>query len=273
MIFICPSCGAPLSEEPNRWFCPKGHSFDKARSGYVNLLLPGDKHARLPGDNKLMVAARQAFLNRGYYRPLADALCGAAVQYLPRGGRLLDVGCGEGYYTSLMGEALSQAGKEAEVYGVDISKFALDKAARRRKEIRFAAASVFHLPAADGSCQLLTEVFAPYCGEEFRRVLCPGGIMLLAIPGRRHLWELKQAVYDRPYENEVRDYPLEGFRFLSSTPVAGQITLRSSGEIMSLFQMTPYYYKTSREGQQRAAALTTLTTRMEFEVLAYRAEA
>lgn len=270
MLFTCPSCGAPLSEEAARWLCSKGHSFDKARSGYVNLLLSGGKHAKIPGDNKMMVASRQAFLNKGYYRPMADVLCEMAAKYLPEGGILLDAGCGEGYYTALMAEKLEAQGKFAAICGVDISKFALDKAARRRKDIRFAAASVFHLPMPDESVDLMTEVFAPYCGEEFARILKPGGIMLLVIPARFHLWELKCAIYDEPYENEVRDYPLDGFDFLETVPVEGEITLDNNADIQSLFQMTPYYYKTSEEGQHRAAALESITTRTSFEVLAYR---
>ena len=269
MLFTCPLCGAPLKEDVNRWICPKGHSYDKARSGYVNLLLAGGKHAKLPGDNKMMVASRQAFLNKGYYRPMADVLRETAAKYLPDGGILLDAGCGEGYYTALMAEKLEELGKRGEVYGVDISKFALDKAAKRRKDIRFAAASVFHMPMTDDSVDLMTEVFAPYCGEEFARILKPSGIMLLVIPARFHLWELKCAVYDEPYENEVRDYQLEGFAFQQQIPVEGEIFLDNNPDIQSLFQMTPYYYKTSAEGQQRAASLKELTTRIQFEILLY----
>lgn len=276
-IFTCPCCGRPLQEEATRWYCPAGHSFDKARSGYVNLLLPGGKHAKLPGDNKQMVAARKAFLDKGYYRPMAESLCGRAAGLLQKSGVVLDAGCGEGYYTAQLASALERSGKEAAVYGVDISKFALAAAGRRfspggtgPQGVRLAAASVFHLPVQAGSCDLLLNLFAPYCGEEFLRVLKPRGLMAMVIPGRRHLWELKEAVYDHPYENEVRDYPLMGFDFLESIPVAYEITLTSPEEIQSLFQMTPYYYKTSVEGQQRAAALTELTTRVEFEILLYQ---
>ena len=210
MIFICPSCGAPLSEEPNRWFCPRGHSFDRARSGYVNLLLPGDKHAKLPGDNKLMVAARQAFLNREYYRPLADALCRAAVQYLPRGGRLLDVGCGEGYYTAAICEALTAAGKTPRTAGIDISKEMMRRAAKRAKQAELAVASAYRLPVADETIDLLLDCFSPLAIDEFRRVLKPGGHFLYVVPAEEHLWEMKQVLYDRPYRNETKETPYEG---------------------------------------------------------------
>ena len=269
-ILICPVCGNPLSETPNQYRCPDGHCFDRAKSGYVNLLLSSGKHTKLPGDNKMMVASRKAFLDKGYYRPLAHALCQAVLPLLPRvGGTLLDAGCGEGYYTQRLAEEAEAAGQQLNITGVDISKFALDKAARRRKDICFAAASVFHLPIATASCHLVTTLFAPWCGEEMIRVLKPGGWLAMVIPGPKHLWELKEAIYDQPYENEVRDYQLEGFAFQQRIPVEEEIFLDNNPDIQSLFQMTPYYYKTSAEGQQRAAALKELTTRIQFEILLY----
>ena len=110
-----------------------------------------------------------------------------------------------------------------------------------------AVRNVFRLPLPAGSCDGLMSLFAPFAREEFLRVLKPGGWMWEVIPGARHLWQLKEAVYDRPYPNAVKDYPVEGFGFMGSRPVAGKIALRGE-EIAALFQMTPYYYKTSAEG-------------------------
>ncbi len=275
--FACPVCGGPLSRNGGSFACPKGHSFDRAKSGYINLLLPGGKHAKLPGDNRMMVNARREFLEKGFYRPMADELArevSAAFSGAEGEVRLLDAGCGEGYYTRILYDGLQAAGIGLSVLGVDISKFAAEKAARRFAEgekALFAAASVFHLPLADESCDGMVTLFAPFCREEFWRVLKPGGWMWEVIPGARHLWQLKEAVYDRPYLNEVQDYPVEGFAFAGSTPVEGKIRLHG-GEIESLFKMTPYYYKTSAEGQARAAALSELETEVSFEVLCYRKE-
>lgn len=274
-IFTCPVCGRPLVQLEGGFGCEKGHRFDRARSGYVNLLLPGGKHAKLPGDNRPMVNARRAFLEKGFYRPMAEELAGEmAAVFAGRKDevRLLDAGCGEGYYTRLVFDRMGEAGIGCALLGVDISKFAAEKAAKRFKpgeKAVIAAASVFHLPLPAGSCDGLMSLFAPFAREEFLRVLKPGGWMWEVIPGARHLWQLKEAVYDRPYPNEVKDYPVEGFDFMGSRPVAGEITLRGE-EIMALFQMTPYYYKTSAGGQARAAALAELTTEISFEILSYR---
>ena len=273
--FTCPICGGALSKEGNSFRCGKGHCYDRAKSGYVNLLLPGGKNSKLPGDNKQMVNARRDFLDKGFYQPMSDALCREAVQELGNlpAVSLLDAGCGEGYYTERLYKALTRAGIDVNLLGLDISKFAAEKAAKRLssagEHALIAAASIFHMPVADESCDAVVTLFAPFCGEEFLRVLKKGGLFVMVIPGARHLWGLKQAVYDTPYLNEVQDYAIPGLTFLRSVPVEDTITLRGS-EIMDLFQMTPYYYKTSAEGQARAAALQTLETETNFEILLYR---
>ena len=273
-LFSCPVCGQPLSLDGNSFRCPSGHSFDRARSGYVNLLPPDGKHAKLPGDNRQMVNARREFLEKGFYRPMADALCHELVRELEskKDLTLLDAGCGEGYYTRLVYDALTSAGISTQLLGLDISKFAAEKAAKRfrtEEPVQIGAASIFHMPVADESCDVVITLFAPFCREEFLRVLKKGGLFAMVIPGARHLFGLKQAVYDQPYLNEVQEYPIEGLTFLRSVPVEDTITLHD-GEIMDLFMMTPYYYKTSAEGQQRAADLTELTTETSFEILLYR---
>ncbi len=274
-IFTCPKCGGALHPDGNSFRCEKGHCYDKAKSGYVNLLLSDGKNSRLPGDNKQMVNARREFLDKDFYRPMADELCRQAVRELSGLARvnLLDAGCGEGYYTRLLYDALTGAGPDVSLLGLDISKFAAEKAAKRLSgaQALIAAASIFHMPVADASCDALVTLFAPFCGEEFLRVLKKGGLFTMVIPGKDHLWELKAAVYDTPYSNEVQDYAIPGMTFLRSVPVKGKITLHG-GEIMDLFKMTPYYYKTSAEGQARAAALETLTTQTDFEILLYRKE-
>lgn len=200
-LFCCPLCAAPLTRGGHTYTCPGGHSFDLAAAGYVHLLPANRKHSQNPGDDKAMVAARSAFLDRGCYAPLRDALCKLAL--CSAGDRpapaLLDSGCGEGYYTAALFQALAREGRAPSAAGVDISKFALRRAARRLKEGEFAVASVYRLPLAPHSVDLLTNVFSPLCPEEFARVLRPGGRFLYVVPSPRHLWEMKQVLYDRPY--------------------------------------------------------------------------
>ena len=270
-LFCCPLCAAPLTRGDHSYACPGGHSFDLAAAGYVHLLPANRKHSQNPGDDKAMVAARSAFLDRGYYAPLRDALCKLALR--STGDRpapaLLDSGCGEGYYATALFQALAREGRAPSAAGVDISKFALRRAARRLKEGEFAVASVYRLPLAPRSVDLLTNVFSPLCPEEFARVLRPGGRFLYVVPSPRHLWEMKQVLYDRPYENGVKreDYP--GFRWLEAVPLRYSVHLDRGGDVMALFGMTPYAWKTPRAGVARLKALTELDTEIGFDIHVY----
>lgn len=268
--YICPKCGEKLEKNGGSLVCPSSHTYDIARSGYVNLLLPQQMNAKLPGDNKLMVDARKNFLGKGYYGILADKFCETVKKYASKGCTVLDAGCGEGYYTVSAAKALP----DAFISGTDISKTAADAAAKRAKSenaenVFFSVSSVFHMPVKSGSCDVVTSLFAPYCGEEFLRVLKPDGVLIMVIPSERHLWELKEAVYDEPYLNEVKDYALEGFELKENIEVTGEIRLKSKEDIQNLFSMTPYYYKTGEEGHKRLEALEELTTEIGFEILVY----
>jgi 23S rRNA (guanine745-N1)-methyltransferase len=266
MIYTCPVCGKPLETAGNSYKCSDGHSFDKARSGYVNLLLSKHIGKTIHGDNKLMVRARREFLEKGYYQPLRDALCKAVKENFS-GSVLLDAGCGEGYYTSAVSGTLGTA---AEVYGIDISKIAAEFAAKRHDGVNYAAGSVFHIPVADASCDMLITLFSPYCGEEFVRVLRNGGVMIMAIPSTDHLWELKQKIYDTPYKNEVKPYELEGFSFIGKEHIRYMMELASQEDIQQLFSMTPYYYRTGQEQQKRLEAIDRLNVTADFELLIYK---
>lgn len=245
-MLICPKCGGKLARDGKSFLCPQRHCFDIAKSGYVNLLTSDRMNSALPGDNKLMVQSRKKFLDKGYYSSLADALCSTVLRYAQTGCTVLDAGCGEGYYTEKIAAALDVMA--AEILGLDISKSAADYAAKRTKAAQFAVASVFHMPVETESCDIVTSLFAPWCGEEIHRVLKDGGMLIMVIPSERHLWQLKCAVYDEPYPNAVKDYGLDGFEFLGAEKVSGEIFLPSNEDITALFSMTPYFYKTGTGG-------------------------
>ena len=267
-VWMCPVCGEMLAESGLSLQCRNRHNFDRAKKGAVYLLPPNKKHSDLPGDNPEMVRARRRFLTKGYYAHLRDAVCEGLRDALTPGAVLLDAGCGEGYYTA----GIHEKSPECAVYGVDISKTAANYAAKADPAGRFAVASVFHLPVPDESCDAVVSIFAPYCGTEFFRVLKPGGTFVMAIPAARHLWELKAAVYDCPYENEVRDYALEGFTFVKKLDASREIALDSAQDIADLFSMTPYAYRTGAKERERLASLDSLRVRAEFEVLVYQKE-
>ena len=171
-IFCCPSCQKPLCREERRLVCPAGHSFDVARSGYVNLLLSQQTGRKHHGDDKRMVKARSAFLERGYYDPMRQELIKQGLAAARQGMTVLDAGCGEGYY-------LSQLSWVPERWGIDISRDAVRYAAARDRGAHWLTATAAHLPFADGGFDCVLSMFALTAGAEFFRVLRPGGIFLI----------------------------------------------------------------------------------------------
>ena len=273
-LFLCPICGAPLLREGGVYRCAGGHSYDVAREGYVHLLPANRKHSRQPGDDRDMVAARNRFLGGGWYRHLLDALQELALRYA--GGKeivFLDAGCGEGYYTAGVAEALEAAGRTVRSAGVDLSKFALKKAARRSPETEFAVASVYHLPIADAAADLLLDCFAPLAAEEYRRVVKPGGVFLYVVPAPHHLMEMKNVLYEAPYENPDQQVAYEGFSCLEVIPAERTLRLEDSQAIRDLLGMTPYAWKTPQAGLERLAALEALTVTAAFRIHVFRREA
>ena len=178
----------------------------------------------------------------------------------------MDAGCGEGYYTSGIRQALAVAGKLPKMAGIDISRSILRLAAKREKYVELAVASCFHLPFADEAADILLDCFSPLAIDEFRRVLKPGGHFLYVVPGAKHLWELKQVLYDRPYPNEEKETPYEGFSYEAIIPVDFTLHLTSPADIRALFQMTPYCWKTPRAGVERMEQLETLNCQASFHI-------
>ena len=271
-LFVCPLCGAALTRDERAYRCPAGHSFDIAREGYTHLLPANRKHSKAPGDDKAMAAARSAFLGKGYYAPLRDAICELGAELTGDRPAVLDSGCGEGYYTAAIYQALCAAGKTPRMAGTDISKFILRLAAKREKGVEFAVASSYHLPVAEESIDLLLNCFSPLAIEEFRRVLRPEGHFLYVVPSAMHLWEMKQVLYDHPYPNEVKETPYEGFRYVAIRHVEDVIHLDSPADIQALFGMTPYCWKTPKSGVEKLCKLDALDCRIAFDIHAFQRE-
>lgn len=272
-LLLCPVCHKAMTRGETSYSCKSGHNYDRAGAGYVHLLLPKDMNSKLPGDSKEMVAARTAFLNEGHYACLREALSNLAVELLGQNTQksptIIDTGCGEGYYTLGLYSAQSQTGRIPRVVGVDISKFALRHAAKRSSEIEYAVASMFRLPLADEVADLMTDVFAPIADVEFARVVKPGGYLVVAAPGPDHLWGLKQLLYEAPYPNDDLPPVVPGFELVDKQQVADQIVVEGTA-VQNLFHMTPYFWKTPREGAARLAGLDRLETPISFSLFVFR---
>lgn len=269
-LFLCPICGQQLQREKGRYVCPLQHSYDIASAGYVHLLPANKKHSLIPGDDKQMAAARNRFLSGGWYLPLRDAIAAAATERMPERGIFFDSGCGEGYYTAGVQQELKAAGKQAEVCGIDISKFSLRWAAKREHSIEFAVASAYHLPIPDKSVDFLLNCFSPLALSEFQRVIKPGGYFLYVVPAPKHLWELKQVAYDTPYENKEQAIQYDGFEYIRIQRVERRIKLPDAQTIQDLFGMTPYLWKTPKEGIARLNSLTALEVQTSFDLHLFR---
>lgn len=268
MLFVCPKCLSPLCEEGGRAVCRLGHSYDRARGGYYNLLLSSSAHTH--GDNKEMVLARRAFLGAGHYRPLAERVAELVTENTPSGVPVLDVGLGEGYYTHVIERALFERDGDTRVAGFDISKDAVRAAASRNKRLSLAVASAYRMPLSNSSFATAVNMFSPLALSETRRVLSSGGCFIMAIPGTMHLYGLKSAIYDNPYKNEVSDTYLEGFRLVSDESLSYPLLLTDREDIRSLFMMTPYAYRTGAIERERLFSLDALEAIADFRIFVYR---
>ena len=265
--FVCPVCGGILEREERTYRCPLGHSFDVARQNYVNLLLPNRSGAQDPGDSQEMVEARARFLGGGYYRPLAETL-GTLCGELSGGNpvSLLDAGCGEGTYLETVARQLPPGSR---CVGIDLSRPALRRAGKRIPQAEFAVASLFHLPLGDGSVDLVLHVFAPPAPEEFARVLRRGGTLVSVTPGPRHLWGLKTALYEQPYENDGEVRPMGTLVHRRRVKTQGTITVTPGEDIAALYHMTPYAWRSPRESARRLLERERLETPFEFQIDLY----
>ena len=235
-MLICPVCNCALKKDSRVYICENGHSFDIAKEGYVNLLR-SSKNGDLIGDDKISARMRRDFLNKGYYAPLMEELCRI---FGDKKGNVLDICCGEGYYTAALGE-----NPNLTVFGFDIAREMVRLAAKRGKGSYFVA-NMANIPIAEGSVDYCTHLFAPFNEAAFAKVLKEGGRLYTVIPGRFHLWGLKQAVYDTPYENDEVLPETKQLRIISQRKVTSQITLNCQEDIQAVFRMTPYFFHTSQ---------------------------
>ncbi len=252
-VLLCPNCGSPLQREDRTFRCEHGHSFDTAKEGYVNLLV-GSKNGDNRGDSRASARARHEFLDKDYYVCLKDAITEKMR------GTVLDICCGEGYYDSYDGP----------FYGFDLSKEMVRLASKRYKgtEHQYFVGNLAHIPVADHSIDTAIHLFAPFHDPEFSRILKEDGKLYSVIPGEDHLWEMKQLVYDTPYKNDEKAPETERLHLAGRENVRD--TVRIGGDdLMTLFSMTPYYYRTSEEDRNKIYSVDAIDLTVSFVILTY----
>ena len=263
-ILICPVCKNELNNENRTFRCESNHCFDVAKEGYVNLL-SAHKSGDSTGDNKEMARSRRDFLEKGFYSPLAVAVGDCLEKYSSDGDNVLDICCGEGYYTSELTKKYNRG-----FYGFDLSKSMVRLASKRKCNAQFFVANIASIPIKSNSVKFAFHLFAPFHSGEFSRIIRNDGVVVTAIPGKEHLFGLKKILYTEPYYNDEKEPVSDGLELIEKIRVRDTITLNSKEDINALFQMTPYYYHTPTEGMNRLDKLSTLTTEIEFVLLVYK---
>lgn len=248
-VIACPVCGQSLAVQEKRWFCSEGHSFDQARQGYLNLLVAQHKKSKAPGDTIEMVDARQRVLDSQLYQPISDLLNQWVSDFaLSKGGsfQIADIGCGEGYYTARLQQILADHQVHHQLYGVDISKDALRRAAKRSKDIHWLVASGGLLPFLPLQLDMIVSLFTNLMPQGFTKILKKNAPVILINTGSDHLIELRQLVYENVKSqvfNPSDTMEQHGYRLNGEQTLKFKTKLTGSKQIIDLLQMTPHWWR------------------------------
>lgn len=267
----CPLCQAPLVLTQRTLRCANNHSFDQAKQGYWHLLPVQKKRSRAPGDNAQMVAARTRFLEKGHYLPFLSALC-AKVSHqtqLRDAPKVLDMGCGEGYYTAAIAAALPSS---AEVIGLDISKEAIKAASRRNRDICWIVASGADIPVPQHSQDILVVLFSRLMPDALAQVMSSGGTLLYAWPGAQHLIELRQAIYEeiKPSRFDPIKELADHFSVAKVEQHNFSFSLINEDELDALLHMTPHGQRMKQEKRQQLLEQLPLTLTFDVNLGEFR---
>lgn len=247
--FICPLCQNPFKKINNSLVCNNNHHFDIAKEGYCNLLPVQSKGSKQPGDNQQMMMARRAFLNSGGYLPLAEKVAQLAKHYLAESlsAKVLDLGCGEGYYTNIVAHSLP----EQQVYGLDISKVAVRYAAKRYKTVEFCVASAFQVPIADNELDMVIRIYAPSKAQELARLIKKNGYLITVTPAANHLLQLREVIYEQVKAHQEDHQVIPGFQKVDKIGLNYSLNIDQPEQLIDLINMTPFAWKMTQEKRNK----------------------
>lgn len=274
-LLRCPVCKEILDKytDNKTYRCKNNHTYDIAKEGYVNLLISNQKRSKNPGDSKEMVLARMDFLNRGYYKPIADKISELIVEHLRdkniTKADILDLGCGEGYYLINLKNYIQNNNIDADYYGMDVSKDAVryaSKSNKNEKNCIWAVGNNFHIPAKDKSMDCILSVFSPIDIHECNRVLKDNGIFVRVLPRTNHLIQLRDIIYSEVnLNNKVYTADENENEYVKEANVTFDMNLNKE-EILSLLKMTPHYWKSTPENKEKLERYDSLTITVDMRI-------
>jgi 23S rRNA (guanine745-N1)-methyltransferase len=265
-VLMCPVCQGQLQFEEQRWCCQNQHSYDQAKQGYVNLHMVQHKHSKHPGDTAEAVAARQRFLRAGFYQKLQQQVV-ACVGKLAVDSAL-DIGCGEGYYSQAMATVIPQ------LVAVDIAKAAIQTAAKQdvQRQVTWVVGTGAVLPILDQSVQLCSSLFSPLPKAEMLRVLAQHGYLLLVTPAARHLYALREALFEQVKAHQPEKFVAQmapEFELIEQSLVCDQLHLNQQ-QLKDLIAMTPYAWKAKAEQRSALEAQPYFDVEAQFWVYLFQ---
>lgn len=262
----CPKCHQALIQEGNSYKCINNHCYDIAKSKYINLLLNPDKASNNPGDSKESLQARKAYLTKGYYDIILNNVISLINKYQNNQQlEILDLGCGEGYYTN----GLKNAFKNDNIYGLDISKEAINMATKYTKDIYWIVGNSKNIPILDHSLDFITALFTVVNQKELERTLKPGGYIIHVTANPNHLIEIKELIYD---EIKVKSdkYIRLGFKNVESFDLVKTIEIPNREDALNLLKMTPHYYHIKKERRSVLDTLDKLNVTIDVKITVYQ---
>lgn len=270
MSYQCLICHEPLILANRSWRCSKQHVFDVAKEGYVNLMPVQHKRSKDPGDNQLMMQARRAFLESGHYQPLSAEINALLPIHMNENANvLLDIGCGEGYYTARLADMLQKLKPDFQIYGLDIAKGAIRSAAKRYKQINFCVASSYRLPFTDNSVDAVLRIYAPCDEQELIRVVADNGLLVTVTPAPEHLKQLKALIYRDIKLHSDKTELLKGFSLVEQRRLSYEMAL-DSRQSLNLLQMTPFAWRADQSVTQYLQNVEQFVCAADFFISVYK---
>ena len=238
--FACPICQKNLTLIETSLKCSNRHSFDLAKFGYVNLAPQIKQSTNYDKEN---FQNRQQILEAGFYQAILNALS-TMLSSLETSQTVLDIGCGEGFYSRKLQESHS----DKTFYAFDISKDSVQIAAKSEANwaVNWFVGDLARLPIKDASMDILLDIFSPANYGEFRRVLSQNGILIKVIPTENHLKEIRQMVREqltkKDYSNQdIKEHFQEHFS-IQSRQTASLTKSITAEQRQALLSMTPLLF-------------------------------